>query len=238
MAKLSMVQQGETSDELCRRIAEESNGVGVVSLSMGKDSLASALQMAKYFDRLEYVFLYMVPDLEFQNKSLAYYESLLGKRILRFPHPTIYRQLEANMYQPPHHLDAIWDMDLFQATYDDIFSAAKADLGLSEDTWVGVGNRMADSIMRRTSIQRYGADNVKRRQFFPVFDWSTTKVVETITGAGWKLPVDYRIWGRSFDGVDYRFLRPLKDNFPDDYERVRAFFPLVDLELLRYDGKV
>ncbi len=234
----SRVQQGETSALLCERIAEQSNGVGIVSFSMGKDSLASALQMARYFDRLEYVFLYMVPNLEFQQKSLAYYEDKLGKRILRMPNPSLYAQIEANMYQPVHHLDTIWDMDLYPATYDDIFAAAKEDLALPQDTWVGVGNRMADSLMRRTSILVSGADNPKRNQFFPVFDWSTRQVVDTITGAGWKLPVDYRIWGRSFDGFDYRFLRPLKDNFPDDYGRVKEFFPLVELELLRYDGKV
>lgn len=233
-----MSQLQENSEQLCRRIAEQSNGVGIVSFSTGKDSLASAIQMARYFDRLEYVFLYMVPGLQFQEQMLARYEDLIGKRIVRMPNPSIYKQLEANMYQPPHHLDVIYDMNLYQASYDEIFEAAKLDLGLPLDTWVGVGNRMADSIMRRTSIVRYGAANSKRLQFFPVFDWSTRQVIDSINDAGWKLPVDYRIWGRSFDGFDYRFLKPLKDHFPEDYQRVREFFPLVDLELLRYDGKI
>jgi hypothetical protein len=35
------------------------------------------------------------------------------------------------------------------------------------------------------------------------------------------LPIDYRIFGRSFDGLDLRFLLPLKKHLPRDYKRVR-----------------
>ena len=215
-------------------MARQCGGIGVLSFSMGKDSIAGWIQMQKYFTKVYPVFLYMAPKLEFQEEQIRYYEKTLGIRIQRFPNPNFYRQLNCNMFQSPENLDVIWDENLYEASYDDIFSLAKMDLGISQETYVGVGNRMSDSLNRRTSIIRYGLENKKRKQFFPVFDWTNDEVVSEIRKSGIRLPVDYQIWGRSFDGWDYRFLHGLKEHFPVDFQKVKEIFPLIDLELLRY----
>lgn len=226
----------ETSEQLCERIAEKANGVAVVSFSMGKDSIASYIQMKKYFDRIHPVFYYMVPDLEFQNKSLEYYENEVFKeRILRFPSPALYRQLAYFMYQHPSAVDFIHEKDIYIPHYDEVFAVAKDDLGLDLDTYTGVGVRMNDSLNRRFSIKKYGAVNEKRKQFYPIFDWTNDKLITEIRASGIKLPVDYRIWGRSFDGFHYKFLKPLKDHFPNDYEKCKSLYPFLDLELIRHE---
>ena len=58
-----------------------------------------------------------------------------------------------------------------------------------------------------------------------------------IRAAGLKLSPEYRLFGRSFDGLDYRFLRPIRDHYPADYDRIREFFPLVEAELHRYERR-
>jgi hypothetical protein len=226
----------ETSDQLCQRIAEKSNGVAICSFSMGKDSIAAYIQMKKYFDRVIPVFYYIVPGLEFQRKSLEYYQNEVFKdeRIIQVPSPAIYRQLAYYMYQHPGAVDALHDADIYIPHYDELFMIVKAGLGLPGDTYTGVGVRITDSLNRRFSIKRYGAENAKRCQFYPVFDWTNDVLISEIRQSGIKLPVDYRIWGRSFDGFHYKFLKPLKDHFPDDFERVKALYPFVELELLRY----
>lgn len=224
----------ENSHQLNKRLAQESKGVALLSFSMGKDSIASYIQMSKYFDRIYPVFLYMVPDLEFIDEQLAYFEKKLEIRIQRFPNPSFYKQLNCFMFQSPENLDVIWDADLYEAEYDDLFALAKMDLGVPQDTYVGVGNRMSDSLNRRTSIIMYGPENRKRKQFYPVFDWTNDEVIDEIRKSGMRLPIDYQIWGRSFDGWDYRFLHGLKENFPRDYDKVKEVFPLIDLELLRF----
>ena len=50
-----------------------------------------------------------------------------------------------------------------------------------------------------------------------------------------KLPVDYELFGRTFDGLDYRFVRPLRDKLPDDYDQVLKYFPAVEMEFMRYE---
>lgn len=232
----------KTSVETCKTVSDLSPSA-ILSFSMGKDSIGAYIQMERHFENIEFVFLYMVPDLEFQNIALDYYEQKFGKHIVRLPNPSLYKQLYNHMYQHPGNLDLIHDVEarpdnpngwLFNVQYDDLFLGAKIDLGMSEDTFVGVGVRATDSLMRRSSIKRYGAINHNRKQFFPVWDWNQETLVKEIRQSGIKLPVDYRIWGRSFDGFDYRFLKGLKENFPRDYEKVREWFPLVDLEFLRY----
>lgn len=223
-----------TSENLCVEIASETNSA-ICSFSMGKDSIGTAIQMQRYFERVEYVFMYMIPDLEFQEMHLAYYEKVFGSKIKRMPNPSIYRQINALMYQCPGNIDTIFDKNLFEGDYDDIFAAAKHDFGMEDGTFVGVGVRASDSLARRTAVKATGGINRKRKQFFPIFDWNVERLVKEIRQSGIKLPIDYKIWGRSFDGFDYRFLKPLKNNFPKDYEKIREFFPLVDLELKRYE---
>lgn len=223
-----------TSEELCQKIAENSN-ISICSFSMGKDSIASAIQMQRYFQTVEYVFMYMIPDLDFQNIALDYYENVFGKHIKRMPNPSLYRQLNSCMYQHPSNVDIIDDLSLYEGEYDEIFAAAKYDYNIEQSTFVGVGVRASDSLARRTIVKKTGGVNLNRKQFYPVFDWNAERLVREIRQSGIKLPIDYKIWGRSFDGFDHRFLKPLKDNFPRDYEKIKDFFPLIDLEIKRYE---
>ncbi len=54
---------------------------------------------------------------------------------------------------------------------------------------------------------------------------------------GIKLPVDYEMFGRSFDGIDWRFVEPLRKHLPEDYERLRFWFPLVEMDFLLHGEK-
>lgn len=87
--------------------------------------------------------------------------------------------------------------------------------------------------MRRVSIMQHGAISRNKGEYFPVWDWKKARLVEEITRAGVKLPVDYKVWGRSFDGLDARFLIPMKKHFPRDYARVLEWFPLAEADVFR-----
>lgn len=58
-------------------------------------------------------------------------------------------------------------------------------------------------------------------------------LLTAICDANIQLPVDYHMFGRSFDGLHYQYLAPIRTYYPDDYERIRIFFPLIDLEFAR-----
>lgn len=226
----------KNSDELCAAVAADHKDV-ICAFSMGKDSLAAYFQLSKFFERVHPVWLWLVPGLGFQLKSLEYYESALGKEIMRLPSPFFLSNISGSFRQP------IWRVDTCEAiaritkgrrSFDFVWEMARRILEVPEDTPVGLGCRSSDTPQRRISIKKNGAVNYKRATFFPVFDWKTDRVLSEITGRSIKLPPDYRVWGRTFDGVDYPFLCGLYDFFPDDYEIVKFWFPFIDAELLRY----
>ena len=95
---------------------------------------------------------------------------------------------------------------------------------------------MADSPYRRIGIKTHGAVNHNAKRFYPVYDWKKDDIIRAIDEAGVKLPVDYRMFGRTFDGTDYRFLKPLKEWYPEDYKKVLEWYPFAELEIARRDG--
>lgn len=115
--------------------------------------------------------------------------------------------------------------------YRDVYHAARVELGKT-DALIATGVRSADSPVRRASLLRHGP--VSRDGLaHVVWDWRADDVEAIIRRHGVRLPVDYELFGRSFDGIDARFVGPLKASFPDDYERIRWWFPMVDAELHR-----
>ncbi len=227
----------ESSEKLCEYLAARSDTV-ILSFSLGKDALASWLFLREYFPHIIPYYLYLVPDLSFVQRGIDYFENHFQTRIIQLPHPSLYRMLNNMIFQAPENCRIIEEMALPKFGYDDISGWIKRDYKIPEDVYTAHGVRAADSIMRRTSIKRWGSLNEIRKSFFPIFDWPKARLMDTIKASGVRLPVDYRMFGRSFDGIDYRFLKPIHDHYPEDYKKILEWFPLADLEIRRREWRV
>ena len=226
------------SAELCAQMAAECD-TAILAFSTGKDSIAAWLQMRKYFKRIVPYYCYCVPGLQFVEDSLRYYEDFFGTRIYRLPHRSLFRWLRGYVDQPPRRALVIERANLpGDDDYNDdvIGDMIRNCAGLPDAAYVGTGVRMADSPYRRIGIKTHGAVNHNAKRFYPVYDWVKADMIREIDAAGVKLPVDYRMFGRTFDGLDYRFLKPLKEWYPEDYQRVLDWFPFAELEIARRDG--
>jgi len=177
--------------------------------------------------------MYYVPGLRFVDDAMEHWETVFGCKIHRYPHASLYRWLNNFVFQAPERLSIIDAARLPTPSYEQIVELIRKDLGLPPDTWVADGVRAADSIIRRTGFVTHGVRKPKHHKISPVWDWRISHVTEAIAAAGIELPVDYEWFGRSFDGMDYRFLKPLSENAPDDYQRILEWFPLAELELFR-----
>lgn len=220
------------STELNTWLARQSDTC-ILSFSCGKDSIASWLELRKHFKTIIPVYLYLIPDLEFVEKSLVYYEDFFQTKIMRLPHCSLYRMLRYLVLQAPENCSVIEQLNIPEFENDDSLRVAKEDSGLPDSTYSALGVRAVDSLNRWTAVKKYGAHNESRKTFFPIYDWRKEQLISTIRASGIKLPIDYRLFGRSFDGIDYRFLAPIKEYFPKDYAKILEFFPLADLEIFR-----
>lgn len=225
-----------SGDALLAKAREVTGDTVLLSFSRGKDSLAAWLYLRPHFKMIPY-HLDWVPGLSFVDDSIKYYEDYFGTHIYRLPHPIFYEYLAQYMWQTPEQGVALMRLNLPDydlADVDNLLCAAYA----SPTTYTGLGMRAKDNLERRRLLWQQGslAEPTKRRRYFyPVWDWSVEQVASIIKQHGVKLPLDYKYWGRTIAAFDYQFLKPLSVHFPDDYQRVKEWFPLIDLELFRHE---
>ena len=226
----------ENSGELNKCLAGKSETV-LLSFSLGKEGTCSWLNLRKYFKKIIPYYLYTIPDLEFVNKSIDYYEQYFGTKIIQMPHPALFRMLNNFVFQSPDNCKILEEMQLPNIDYEDIRENLIKDYGLDSEIYIAQGVRQDDSLQRRMSIKKYGVLNSRKHTFYPIFDWTKQQMLDCFQENNIKLPVDYEMFGRTFDGVDYRFLKPIYDRYPADYQRIIEFFPLAELELKRREWR-
>lgn len=208
----------------------------LLAFSTGKDAIAAWLAIRDSFEAVHPYYLYLIPGLEFVEESLAYYEQFFGAKIARLPHPSLHRWLNEFVFTPPERCLVIEQANLPNHSYTDIQGAMCQMFGLPENTLVADGVRAADSPMRRVAINTHGPITWSQKKYHPVWDWKKADLIACFRKHGVKLPEDYRLFGRTFDGLDLRFLLPLKKHRPADYRRVLEWFPLADLEVFRWEA--
>ncbi len=207
----------------------------LLSFSCGKDAIASWLECRRHFTHIVPYFLYLVPDLEFVEESVQYYERYFGCHIMRLPHPSLYRWLVHGFFQAPSRVPILDAAELPEYDYADIDDLIRIEKKLKPLAYTALGVRSADSPARQVSLKRWGAINHNAGKFYPIHDWNKARLIEVIKTAGVRLPIDYAMFGRSFDGLNYEYLKPIKERFPRDYARILEWFPLVDAEIYRRD---
>lgn len=228
----------EPSEQLIERMAAE-NPTCLISFSRGKDSIAAYLAIRDKFERVVPYFYTVVPGLEFVEESLAYFEQKMGCHIIRLSAPGCYRGLNKMMYQTPNTVRLVEALGLEVHTHDDMQEAVCGDVGIDYDTtFNALGMRAKDSMMRTLYFQKNGPVNYTRKLFYPVWDWDKQRVIDTIRKSGWKLPIDYKYFSASFDGLYCRFLIPIKKYFPRDWDKIVNLYPLIELDILRYEAAV
>ena len=225
----------KNSAELCEKLAEKTNGTCLLAFSTGKDAICAWVELRKYFHSITPVYYYMIPELSFIEKTLAYYEDFFQTRIIRLPNPNLYRMLTSGTFQTKSTWQTIQSFQFPRVLREELCEWVKEDFNIDKDAYTAIGNRMYDNLSRYRAISKFGAHNDKIKTFFPVYDYKIADVVSSIQSAGVKLPMDYHIWGKTFDGLDYRFIKPVKEHFPEDYEKIKTFFPFIDLEIIRYE---
>ncbi len=231
------VLQHPSGLDLIERVREATGDTTLLAFSRGKDSIGAWLAIRDHFEVRPF-FKVMVPGLEFVEESLAYYEKWFGTRIERVMHTALPRWLTSGVFQTPGHaLDVAgihWPRKYGEP---EARAAVLALTGVPEHTMTATGVRAADSTQRRTAITQHGVMNLKpkHRVYHPIWDWNKARLVTEIRRSGVALPIDYRIWGRTFDGLTVQYVAPLKRHLPDDYRRVVEMFPLIDIETWRYE---
>jgi hypothetical protein len=225
-----------SSDEALPIISKAVGGRVLVSFSGGKDSVGCVLALREHFPDMQLYHMYTIPGLRLVEEGLTYYERLWGQRIIRLPDPWLWRSYQDFAFQPYHRVPLIKRFEPVTTSYDEIAREIRRDLGWTKEVPQAVGIRADDSIFRAAALKKSGAYQRTRHVIYPVFDWTRHKLRAELIRTGTRLSPDYAIMKRSFsgEGLDFRFIEPIRKHYPDDYAKMKEYWPLLDAELMRY----
>ena len=196
-----------------------------VGFSGGKDSIVTLDLCFRYFKNVRPFFMYLVPDLEFQEKMLRWYENKYDTEIMRIPHFECSDFLKYGSFTM-----ADWNVDI--VGINDTYAYLREKTGFH---WIAAGERCADSIVRNAMIKKSGSIDYKRGRFYPLAYWNKKEVLQYIKQKKLYLSREQREIGFSFRSLAGNELAIIKEMYPDDYEKILRVYPFAGAGVERFE---
>ena len=197
----------------------------IVAFSGGKESVVVLDLCFRYFKKVHPFFMYICPDLSFQERTIEWYEKKYQTEIIRLPHMDVSEFFHWGSFRPA-------DLTFPVVSINDIYQYVR----LQTDTWwIAAGERIDDSIVRRAMMKKSGSIDVQRGRFYPVSAWKKREIIDYIKFHNLYLGQDSKKLGFSFKSLWGKELAMLKHYFPQDYEKVLHLYPFAAAGVKRYE---
>jgi Phosphoadenosine phosphosulfate reductase family len=211
-----------------------------LGFSMGKDSVACMkLCQEAGVKKIYAMYFYDIPFLAFIEDQKKMYEDLFKQEIVMLPHRSIYHYMAGGDWQPIYMAAWFNSIDWPVLTYEDIVQSYLESVGIENPEAVPdvVGVRGAESFNRRKVFEKFGPIKMTNGtlKINMIYDWKKADVLEYLADRKIPLTDDYKIWNRSWDGLNYQWSIGMKKHRPKDWERMKEMFPLLESEIRRYE---
>ncbi|MGE4537612.1 MAG: phosphoadenosine phosphosulfate reductase family protein [Desulfovibrio sp.] len=197
----------------------------LVGVSCGKDSVVTLDLCVRHFKHVEAFFMYYVKGLEFQEAALRHYEKRYGITIHRIPHFMLSEWLRYGTFR-------LMDFDTPIVSVRETYDYLREKTGIY---WIACGERISDSIVRRAMIKHSGSIDADRGRFYPVAEWKKADIVAYIRQRRLFLGPESAKLGFSFRSLMPLDLMKIREHFPDDFNRIKVWFPLVEASIKQYE---
>lgn len=177
------------------------------------------------------IYNYFLPELPMVESYLRYVEDRIGRQVYRFPSKICMEFLVNGLLQLPS-VGARVSADCNEA---ETIIPSTHDLNryildcFPKDTYLSVGLRVSDGIFRARRLRQFGAIHPDRKEWYPVADCLQSDIVRIIGAAKWKLPFDYRLFGRSFESIRHWTAGPIRDQCPKTWAYICSIYPMAKL---------
>jgi phosphoadenosine phosphosulfate reductase len=190
----------------------------LVGFSGGKDSAACLDLCFRYFKAVQPYFMYIVPDLEFQERTLRYYEQKYKTEIIRMPHFMLSEFLRYGSFRA-------FDPSVQIVKTVEAYNWLRVETGIY---WIAAGERIADSIVRRAMIKESGTIDERRGRIYPVAKFTKAEILAYNERNKLPLSAENKALGFSFRSLMPLYMLAIKRTFPQDFEKIKRFFPLIE----------
>lgn len=193
----------------------------LVGFSGGKDSAVLLDVCFRYFKYVQPFFMYLVRDLEFQERTLRYYEERYDTEIMRVPHFMLSDFLRYGSFRMP-------DFTVPMVKTVELYNYLREQTGIY---WIAAGERIADSLIRRAMIKQSSSIDIKRGRFYPLAYWNKANIMSYIKHKKLPLSLESRVLGFSFRSLLPDEMAQIRHRFPNDFEKIKADFPLIEASI-------
>ena len=213
---------------MCIADAAKLSNSAILFYSGGKDSVCLLDLIYPYFKRIYLVYMYLVNDLEHITKYLRYAQNKYPNVIIvRIPHFTLAVNLKYGTFTSKK-------IKVAKQTLSSTDKYVRKQLGCPISFY---GMKMSDSLARRLFLGTYENKMICRatNKYYPLSKWKQKDVLSYIKNH--KLPptINYGQGRGSGMMLDVKSLLWMRENYPQDLEKIYKTFPLMRNVLIKYD---
>ena len=189
----------------------------IVAFSSGRDSIAMLDLMMKYYKgEMKFVYWYFVPNLEFKEKLLRYYEKKYGIEIIRKPSWTTLAYTTGKKIKQ-----------------GDCFKQIRKELDIP---YMALGYRRSESLTRRAILSDVVDIDERNKYIYPLIDFTPTQIKEYVKINRLPIGEEYSLgFKHDFSTPDNEILLYIKNQYPKDYQKIISTFPLLEAKIKQYE---
>lgn len=202
----------------------------ILFCSFGKDSLVLLDLLYPRFNRLVCVFMYFVKDLEHINRWIRWAQAKYPKaEFVQVPHWNLTYILRSGLYCVANPKVKIMKLA-------DVVKSVRLKYGIG---YVFLGMKKADGMNRRLMLNTYEVDGCYENAgvVCPLAEWTQKDILAYMKQRALPEPIRYSLKASSGVGFNEDCLLWLRNNCPQDLEKIYKVFPMAERVLFEYDRK-
>lgn len=218
----------ERTYKIINAIREKTDSV-VLFCSLGKDSLVLLDMIYPRFERIVCVFMYFVKDLEHINRWIGWVKAKYPNiEFVQVPHWNLTYILRGGMYCVPNPKVKLLKLA-------DVVKAMQLKYGIY---YTFLGMKKADGMNRRLMLNGYEANGYENNGLcYPLADYTQKEVLAYMRQHNLPQPIRYSLKASNGVGFSLDCFLWLRENYPQDLERIYQVFPMSRRILFEYDNK-
>lgn len=204
------------------------NKTNVLHFSTGADSVACFLKLRENGIEPILIYQYFIKDLPMVKNYIDYFENKFNVHVHQFPSSLWAEHYDKAFYQLPIAYRIKFQNDIEQYglwRYDKEFFRDNITKSMGGDVVFHLGLRYTDGVFRYKHLMKNGV--YFENKFYPIASYQVCDIQSILKKYDCKLPIEYKLWGISFESPRAFNINLIKENCPETYKMIREKFPLV-----------
>ena len=223
----------QLEQDFLNKVDSLKNKTNVLHFSCGADSVACYLRLREYGIKPILVYHYFIKDLPMVKNYIDWFEKKYNERIYQFPSTLFSKNMDNALYQYPVKARERFRNRIgtvLEGHTKERFDNFLADT-LGGDVVFHLGLRYTDGIRRYHHLMKHGCSYGNK--FYPIVSFQVKDIQNLLEKYECLLPIDYSLWGLSFESPRAWNINLIKEHCPETYKQILEYFPLVGSEGLR-----